>query len=202
MKEHWQKVYMTKEAQRVSWFTPRLERSLEYIGRYAAAPDPVLDVGGGASTLPDDLLAAGFQDISVLDISAEALAVSQKRLGSAAAGICWIAGDVTKAELPAGRYAIWHDRAVFHFLVNRDDRQAYVDRMKRALRPGGTVIMAVFGPQGPKMCSDLPTERYSAEELAAALGAGFVPLESELVWHDTPFDTRQQFLYACFRYSA
>ncbi len=198
---HWQKVYTTRGAQGVSWFTPQLERSLALIRRYASEPSgPIIDVGGGASTLADDLLAAGYTDITVLDIAESALRLSRQRMSAAADRIGWLRGDITNVPLPEGRFALWHDRAVFHFLVDGDDRRRYAQQLAHALHPGGHVVMAVFGPEGPKECSNLPTERYDAAGLNAALGPEFVLRESALETHTTPFATTQQFLYACLQY--
>jgi len=199
-KQHWETVYRAKAPNAVSWYRPHLDTSLALIER--AAPDrntAVLDVGGGASTLVDDLLARGYRDITVLDISAEALHVARERLGEAAGAVTWLATDLLDAPLLPARYDLWHDRAVFHFLTGAEQQVQYVWQLTHALKPGGYVLLATFGPQGPLKCSGLDTVRYDAEGLARVLGDGFTLLDSTLESHATPFGTTQQFLYALFR---
>lgn len=196
--EHWEKVYREKAPDAVSWYRPHLERSIELIER--AAPDrsaAIIDVGGGESTLVDDLLRAGYRDVSVLDISAAAIAFAQRRLGALAAGVGWWAADVTRADLPLRRYDVWHDRAVFHFLTEAGQRDAYVRQVARAVKPGGHVIVATFGPEGPQKCSGLDVVRYDADALHGQFGAEFRLIESQTEIHETPSGTKQQFLY-CF----
>lgn len=198
--QHWETVYETKAADAVSWYRPHLDSSLALIGR--VAPDhraAVLDVGGGASTLVDDLLARGYRDLSILDISAAALGVARKRLGAAANAVNWLASDLLEAPLQQARYDLWHDRAVFHFLTGPDQRASYVRQLAHALKPGGHVVIATFGPDGPMQCSGLDTMRYDAKGLADALGDGFALIDSTIENHATPFDTSQQFLYALFQ---
>jgi len=197
---HWEGVYRSKAADSVSWYRPHLETSLALIER--AAPDKnaaIIDVGGGASTLVDDLLARGYSDISVLDISATALEVARRRLDGKAARVQWLVADVLEKELEPDRYDLWHDRAVFHFLTNDAQRQAYLGQLMRSLKSGGHAVFATFGPQGPQKCSGLDTARYSADELARTLSPGLVPVSAQLETHGTPFGTQQQFLYAVFR---
>ena len=199
---HWQHVYSTRDTNRVSWFTPHLDCSLALIKQYAPhLSDGIIDVGGGASTLVDDLLAAGYQNLSVLDISESALQISRQRLGGAADKVCWLQGDITSIPLPQKKYTVWHDRAVFHFLVQEDEQQGYVKQLAHALQPGGHAVIATFGPDGPTACSDLPTARYDAALLSKTLGDAFLLQESKLEVHTTPFATTQQFLYACFKYT-
>lgn len=198
--QHWETVYRTRAPDAVSWYRPHLDTSLALIER--AAPDrntAVLDVGGGASTLVDDLLARGYRDLSVLDISAAALNVARERLGEAADKATWLAADLLDAPLPQARYDLWHDRAVLHFLTQAEQRTHYLRQLTRALKPGGHAVLATFGPQGPLKCSGLDTVRYDAGELARVLGDGFTLLDSTLEFHATPFGTTQQFLYALFR---
>ena len=198
--QHWETVYRTKAPDAVSWYRPHLDTSLALIER--AAPDrnaAVLDVGGGASTLVDDLLARGYRDLSVLDISAAALNVARERLGEAADKVTWLAADLLDAPLPQARYDLWHDRAVFHFLTEAEQRAHYLRQLARALKPGGHAVLATFGPQGPITGSGLDTVRYDAWELARVLGDGFTLLDSTLELHATPFGTTQPFLYALFR---
>ena len=147
----------------------------------------------------DDLLAAGYRDLSVLDISAEAINVSKKRMGVLALYINWLVDDITKAELPRNHYDVWHDRAVFHFLTNEDDRRAYVERVAYSVKPGGHVIVATFGPHGPTQCGGLDIVSYDADALHAEFGTSFRLLKSRTEVHKTPWGTEQQFLYCLCR---
>ncbi len=199
---HWQNIYSTRNANQVSWYAPQLTHSLRYIQRHASLDDAIIDIGGGASTLPDDLLAAGYRNITVLDIAAPALEQIRHRLGARATQIHWLTGDVTSTPLPAQSYALWHDRAVFHFLIEERTQQRYLEQLSHALRPGGIVVMATFGPEGPTSCSGLPTKRYSAEQLAFVMQKNFSMLENMLVPHATPTGGTQEFLYACLQKKA
>ncbi|HEY0600861.1 class I SAM-dependent methyltransferase [Brevundimonas sp.] len=195
---HWETVYQTRSEDEVSWYRPHLDVSLRLIED--AAPDrgaAVIDVGGGESTLVDDLVARGYGDVTVLDISQAAIDVARARLAATAARAHWITGDITRVELDAARYDVWHDRAVFHFLTEAEDRAAYVRQVARAVRPGGHVIVATFGPEGPEKCSGLDVVRYDAGSLHGEFGAKFRLLDSVTELHETPWGTPQQFLY-CF----
>lgn len=195
---HWEKVYQTKAVDEVSWYRPHLEVSLKLIGD--AAPDhasAIIDVGGGEATLVDDLVGQGYSDVTVLDISSAAIDVAKARLGPSAAQVDWITGDITTVELEAARYDVWHDRAVFHFLTSAEDRAAYVRQVARAVRRGGHVIVATFGPEGPDKCSGLDVVRYDAEHLHGEFGPKFRLLDSVTELHETPWGTPQQFMY-CF----
>jgi len=200
VKTHWERVYTTKAPDQVSWYRPHLETSLALIdraaGRYSAS---IIDVGGGESTLVDDLLARGYEDITVLDVSQTAIEVTKKRLGLAAEQIHWLVADVTKASLEPGVYDVWHDRAVFHFLTAIEHRIAYVRQVARAVRPGGHVIVSTFGPEGPKKCSGLDVTRYDAEALHKEFGVHFRLVESVQEVHQTPLGATQQFLYCYCR---
>jgi len=200
--EHWDRVYSTKATDAVSWFAPHLERSLFLISQYGAGPQTaILDVGGGASTLVDDLLERGHKDVTVLDLSAEAISAARARLGDAADSASWMVADVTTVSLPPGRYDIWHDRAVFHFLTSPEQRQRYVERVLTSVRPGGFVIVATFGPDGPERCSGLPVARYDADGIHAEFGTHFVKLGSDIETHVTPWGADQQFVYCYCRVS-
>ena len=199
-KEHGEKFYTTKQPDNLSWFQPHAEMSMRLIhdtglGRDAA----IIDVGGGASTLVDDLLADGYRSLTVLDLSAAALETSRHRLGTKSESVSWIEADVTQAVFEPYCYDIWHDRAVFHFLTTDEDRRAYVKQVLRALKPGGHVIMATFGTNGPAQCSGLPVMRYAPEELHAEFGEAFTLLAHEEQLHHTPFGTDQQFIYCMCR---
>jgi len=197
-KSHWETVYANKGPQDVSWYTPHLQRSLAYIQRTGLPTTAsIIDVGAGEATLVDDLLGAGYRDVTVMDISSTALQACRDRLGDRAHTVKWMAADVLAASLPIRAYDIWHDRAVFHFLTDKAQRDAYVRQVARALRPGGFAIVGTFGPQGPSECSGLPVNRYDAEGLHGEFGAGFRLVESSLEEHVTPWGVPQQFVY-CF----
>jgi len=197
--DHWQAVNETKSATDVSWYEPVPQRSLELIEATGLPPEASLvDVGGGASTLVGHLLVAGFGDITVLDVARAALEGSKARLGTAGDRVQWIASDVT-AWQPPRRYDLWHDRAVFHFLVDVTLRDRYLDVLKAALAPGGYVVMATFGPQGPSRCSGLDAQRYSADELSEVLGPAYRLVRSQIEEHVTPSGQVQQFLYGLWR---
>lgn len=193
---HWEEVYATRAPDAVSWYQPHATLSLDLIRRIAGrACTRVIDVGGGASTLVDDLLADGQAEVTVLDISGGALRLAQERLGARSARVEWITGDITKVRLPPAAYDIWHDRAVFHFLTEADDRAAYVEQVRRAVRPGGHVIVAAFGPEGPTQCSGLPVVRYGPDQLHAQFGGRFELLDHLSETHRTPAGAIQQFVY-------
>jgi len=197
-REHWEQVYATKSAGQVSWFRPHLETSLTLIECAAPLLDAaIIDVGGGASTLVDDLLARGYTDLTVLDISESALEAAKRRLGESSQIIRWIHADITQADLTQV-YDIWHDRAVFHFLTQPQQKLAYVTKVASALKPGGHAIISTFGPEGPTRCSGLDVMRYDAGTLQAAFGERFRLIESAKELHRTPFGTTQQFLCCHF----
>lgn len=199
-KDHWEQVYTTKPEDGVSWFQVHARQSVELISRTGVAKDAsVIDVGGGASTLVDDLLADGFSRVTVLDLSEAALATSRTRLGERASNVTWLAGDITKFIVPRHAYDVWHDRAVFHFLTTREEREAYVKAVLRAVKPGGHVIVATFAEDGPEKCSGLPVMRYSPDGLHAEFGAPFTLLQQEREEHHTPFGTVQKFIYCLCR---
>ena len=197
---HWEKIYTEKAPDAVSWYRPHLETSLALIEK--AAPDrsaSVIDVGGGESTLVDDLLARGYENINVLDISQTAIEANRKRLPKASERVHWLVADITEVELETFAYNVWHDRAVFHFLTTANDRVAYVRQVARAVKPGGHVIVSTFGPEGPTKCSGLDVVRYDAASLHRQFGLDFRLLGSSKELHQTPFGTVQQFLYCCCR---
>lgn len=197
-KDHWERVYSTKSVESVSWFQSHAALSARLI-RAAGAPcsAAVIDVGGGASTLIADLLALGYEALTVLDISAAALAAARSRLGDEAAKVRWIEADITRVDLPSQAFDVWHDRAVFHFLTSDAERQAYVQAVLHAVKPGGHVIVATFAEDGPTQCSGLPVMRYSAQALHNEFGAPFELLRHEREAHQTPSGAVQQFVY-CF----
>ena len=197
---HWDARYAGSDLDRLSWFEEVPERSLSLIRRAVPPGAAVIDVGGGASRLPDALLAAGFRDLTVLDLSAEALALSKARLGASGDSVDWQVADVTLWQ-PPRRYDLWHDRAVFHFLTGRDDRAAYVARMAEALRPGGTAIVMTFADDGPETCSGLPVQRYAPEGLAGKSRRSppaVPPRRAGRFTHVTPAGGEQRFQYSLF----
>jgi SAM-dependent methyltransferase len=197
---HWEGVYRTRDPGTVSWFQPVPTPSLELIRATGAPPSTaILDVGGGASSLVDHLLAAGYSDVTVLDIAPTALLRTRERLGPAAGRVSWIEADVTRF-VPARRYGLWHDRAVFHFLTDPVDRDRYLGALRAGLAGGGHLILATFGPDGPTRCSGLEVQRYSAPELQEVLGPGFRLEQSLLNQHVTPTGGAQQFLYGWWTY--
>ena len=204
--EHWQAVYRDRDLSALSWFRPHLDSSLEEILDAVRAQNrteesaQILDAGGGASTLVDDLLECGCRGVTVVDLAQSALDAAQLRLGARAAQVRWLCADLLAfPELPM-RLHVWHDRAVFHFLCAAEERLRYLEAVRRTLAPGGHCILAIFGPQGPERCSGLPTMRYSSEELALAMGDGFILLRSRLEMHRTPAGAEQQFVLAHFQY--
>jgi len=199
-KNHWEQVYAAKPADRLGWYRPNLQTSLQWIHDLDLPRSaPIIDVGGGASTLADDLLAAGFESITVLDIAASALQQLRGRLGTRADAVTWICADVTAVELPAYAYLLWHDRAAFHFLTEADDIDRYRDRLLTALQPGGYAIIGTFSPQAPPKCSGLPVRRYDHETLARTLGPEFSLLRHHEELHVTPGGVEQMYLYCAFQ---
>jgi ubiquinone/menaquinone biosynthesis C-methylase UbiE len=193
---HWENVYRSKRADEVSWFQREPTISLDLIRH--AVPDTsarMIDVGGGASTLVDGLLRGGYTHVSVLDLSAEALGQARARLGAEAGRVDWIEADVLVATLPEATFDLWHDRAVFHFLTEAADREAYIGQVRRTLRPGGYALVATFAEDGPAKCSGLPVTRYSAQALHDEFGGAFQLVESVREQHLTPAGARQSFVY-------
>jgi len=201
-KIHWQHIYETKVPTQVSWYQEHAQFSLQFIQKTGIQrTGHIIDVGGGASTLVDDLVTAGFQHITVLDISATALQLARERLGARAVDVNWIEADITRADLPHQAYDVWHDRAVFHFLTQPSDRQRYINTVRHAVRTGGHVILATFAPDGPDRCSGLDVVRYSPESLHGEFGESFELVESSRETHRTPFGTEQKFVYCyCRKY--
>lgn len=198
--QHWETVYSSKATDRVSWFQQHAASSLRLIQACAATDAQIIDVGGGASVLVDNLLDAGFCNLTVLDLAESALATSRARLGARAQSVQWIAADITRAELPAAHYDVWHDRAVFHFLTDPADRARYVEQVLKSVKPGGHVIVAAFGPGGPLQCSGLDVMRYAPDALHAEFGAPFRLLGHETETHLTPAGKEQEFVYCyCVR---
>ncbi|MDQ9172458.1 class I SAM-dependent methyltransferase [Oxalobacteraceae bacterium R-40] len=201
--DHWNRVYRTKQPDEVSWYAPHLERSLNLVMQAAPNKDAyIIDIGGGEATLVDDLVNQGYRHVSVLDISEAALKVAQNRLQDRRSAVNWITGDITNIELPVSTFDVWHDRAVFHFLTDQRQRAAYVEQVKKAVKHGGHVIVATFGPNGPLQCSGLDVVRYDANELHAQFGGAFELVSHEEENHCTPWGAMQQFVYCYCKYAA
>lgn len=199
-RDHWDHVYTTKSDADVSWFEASPEVSLRLLDAAGlSASSRVLDVGGGDSRLVDALLHRGVPDVTALDVSGAALARARARLGDRADTVTWIEADVT-GDWMSAPVDFWHDRAVFHFLVDADDRDRYVAKLRETLRPGGTAVIATFALDGPTKCSGLPVARYSSETLAQTLGDAFVLDEASSHIHTTPWGATQAFQYARLRY--
>jgi ubiquinone/menaquinone biosynthesis C-methylase UbiE len=199
-KTHWEEVYETKDATKVSWFQENPDLSLQLIeGTCVGSLAQFIDVGGGASTLVDNLLDRNYQNVTVLDISASALQVAQERIGSQANVVTWLDADITQIELPYQFYDVWHDRAVFHFLTRASDRQKYVEAVMHSVKAGGHVIVATFDIDGPSRCSGLEIVRYNSDSLHNEFGDKFNLVHSTSESHETPFSTEQKFIYCYFR---
>tara|TARA_R100001244_G_scaffold117260_1_gene87243 strand:- start:12160 stop:12783 length:624 start_codon:yes stop_codon:yes gene_type:complete len=197
-KDHWEQVYSSKAADEVSWFQEHAVLSLKLIRDALMPPTAsIIDVGGGASTLVDDLLAIGYSNVTVLDLSGAALAKAKARLGTRAATVQWLEANIIEAGLGSNVYDVWHDRAVFHFLTSAEERHTYVQAVLRAVKPGGLVIVATFAEDGPSKCSGLPVMRYDATELHAEFGKPFALLGHAKESHHTPGGSAQKFVY-CF----
>jgi SAM-dependent methyltransferase len=197
--EHWQTVHERVGPRGGSWYQEAPRVSIELIRALGIAKDtPIVDVGGGSSSLVDELLQRGFSDISVLDVSAVALQLSQSRLGEASRRVRWFQEDLLEWE-PSRTYGLWHDRALFHFLVEREQRERYRRVLRSTLSPGGLVIMATFAPDGPERCSGLPVAGYGPEGIVEALGESFTCLGSWREGHATPRGATQPFTWVALR---
>jgi hypothetical protein len=195
----WDQVYSAKAENQVSWFQENPEPALSLIR--SATPDrgvPILDMGGGASRLVDSLLAGGYTDLTVLDVSGVALERAKARLGPRAAHASWVAADAARWK-PHRQWRVWHDRAAFHFLTDRAEQDGYIEALKQGTTTGATIIIATFAVSGPERCSGLPVQRYSARALSARLGLDFSIVDERTVPHATPFGTNQDFTFGVFR---
>jgi SAM-dependent methyltransferase len=202
-REHWEQVYSGRPADRLGWYKPRLQTSLDWITDLSLdANAPIIDVGAGASTLADNLLDLGYSAITVLDLAAPALAILKARLGPKASTVTWLCGDITEIELSENAFELWHDRAVFHFLTEAGDRERYRKRLCTALRPGGHVIIGTFALEAPPRCSGLPVQRYDLELLRETLGDEFELRRHRKEMHVTPGGVEQMYLYCEFRLQA
>lgn len=199
-KAHWERIYETKVPTEVSWYQEHAKCSIQYFEHTGIQKsDHIIDVGGGASTLVNDLLEHSFQNITVLDVSGTALHLAQQQLGERAKAVNWMEADITQVELPLDAYDVWHDRAVFHFLTRANERQRYVETVRKSVRKGGHVVVATFAPDGPERCSGLEVVRYSPESLHSEFGEDFEVVDSTRETHHTPFGKEQKFIYCYCR---
>lgn len=200
-KTYWEQIYQNRPAEQASWFQPEPTLSLALIGQCHLAPeDSIIDVGGGASRLVDHLVEAGHRSITVLDIAGPALAQARARLGEKAEQIDWLEADATDFQLPH-QVHLWHDRAVFHFLIQAEDRHRYLANVKRTLLPGGHLIIAAFAPEGPKQCSGLDIVQYDSRKISVELGHAFELQQTRQETHRTPDGAEQLFNYFLFRFT-
>jgi SAM-dependent methyltransferase len=196
---HWEEVYGGKSANEVSWFQPAPEPSLSVLDRFhVQSHSALIDVGGGASNLVDELLKRGCGHLTVLDIAEPALGAARQRIGRDADRVHWLVADVTLWK-PVLTYDVWHDRAVFHFLVRPQERRAYRNAILQGLRPGGLAIIATFALDGPERCSGLPVRRYDARGLAAEFGPKFELADDWHEAHTTPAGAVQRFTWVVLR---
>jgi 2-polyprenyl-3-methyl-5-hydroxy-6-metoxy-1,4-benzoquinol methylase len=199
-KTHWESVYAARAPEEVSWYRPHLDTSLALIDRVEPSHSAsIIDVGGGTSTLVDDLVRRGYANVTVLDLSETALRAAKERVGPASAQIQWLTADICDADLPLDYYDLWHDRAVFHFLTLPEQRASYVARAAASVKRNGHLIVSTFGPDGPTRCSGLDTAHYDATALEGEFGSQFRLADSEIEWHATPSGGKQQFLYCLFK---
>ena len=199
-KTYWEGVYERNPPMSSSWYQHEASRSLDLLVSLGVGPTSnIIDVGGGDSTLVDGVVARRMGRVTVLDLSRTALQRARMRLGSNADPVTWMEGDVLQANLPSHFYDVWHDRAVFHFLTDREDRLRYVAAATSALKPGGAVVIATFALEGPERCSGLQVERYDSEMLAREFGDAFALVSALHDVHRTPSGAEQQFTYAVLR---
>lgn len=197
---HWNQAYSSKSTDRLGWYRSELETPLAWIRQLNLDLDtPIVDVGGGASTLVDDLLCLGYRAVTVLDISQHALAIAQARLGERAAAVTWLETDITSVELSGNNFQLWHDRAVFHFLTLPEQRKSYRHNLQFALRPAGHLIIGTFAPEAPPSCSGLPVQRYTSDSLAAEFGSELRLVQHRYEMHVTPGGVEQMYLYCHFQ---
>jgi ubiquinone/menaquinone biosynthesis C-methylase UbiE len=201
--QHWEKIYTNRSASQVGWYTPHLETSMRWISKLKLAPeDPIIDIGGGASTLVDDLLDLGHRDLTILDLSSKAIHLTKERLGNVSHSITWLHGDVTEIKLPSDYFRLWHDRAVFHFLIESENQRKYRDAILASLKRGGFFIIGAFAPDAPPKCSGLPVQHYTTELLRKSFGKQFKLKHHRNEIHITPSGVKQSYLYCLFQRTA
>ncbi len=198
-KKHWENIYQTKELKDVSWFQPTPETSLDFFKQFnVPSTAKVIDIGGGDSFLVDHLLDLGYQDISVLDISAAAINRAKKRLGDKAKNVKWIISDIATFK-PNEKYDLWHDRAAFHFLTDEQEISNYLETAEQSISARGVLVIGTFSEQGPKKCSGIEIKQYSETSMTERLKKFFEKIKCITVDHKTPFDTIQNFVFCSFR---
>jgi len=198
-RDHWEKIYNGKETADLGWYRAHLETSYRWITELVLPASAIIDVGAGVSTLVDELMGAGYKDLTMLDLSATALEIDRARLGEKADQISWIRGDITQLTLPENRFVMWHDRAVFHFLTDSAGRSNYLKTMSRAIKPAGFALIATFSPEAPGRCSGLSVQCYSAEQLNRELGPSFTLSKERRELHTTPGGVEQMYNYCLFQ---
>lgn len=197
---HWERVYQTKNFDSVSWYTPHLKTSLSIINELKSdKAKSLIDIGGGESTLLDDLILQGHLNLSLIDISTSAVNFLKNRLVEHSDKIKWHTGDITEYSFLGEQFDFWHDRAVFHFLTKAESRQRYKELLSKSIKKGGYVLIATFSADGPLKCSGLTVERYSVTKLSKELGSNFKLVGSKIEEHHTPFNTTQEFVYCWFK---
>ena len=198
-KKHWETIYQTKKLNEVSWFQPTPKTSLDFFtGLNVPKTAKVIDIGGGDSYLVDHLIGLGYQDITVLDISAVAIERAKLRLGDSSNNIKWIVADVTSFE-PTEKYDFWHDRAAFHFLTDEKEISSYLNTAQQTINPSGIMVIGTFSEQGPIKCSGIEVKQYSEASLTNRLKDSFERIKCITVDHKTPFNTTQNFVFCSFR---
>ena len=198
-KRHWENIYQTKELKDVSWFQPTPETSLDFFKQFnVPTTAKVIDIGGGDSFLVDNLLDLGYQDISVLDISAAAIDRAKQRLGDKAKNVKWVVADAATFK-PTEKYDFWHDRAAFHFLTDEQEIANYLQIAQESINPTGVLVIGTFSEQGPKKCSGIEIKQYSETTMTDQLKKFFEKIKCITVDHKTPFDTIQNFVFCSFR---
>ena len=194
-KSHWENVYTTKSHTEVSWFSEHIQSSLGLIEKAGAVKTAaIIDVGGGASTLVDDLLENGYQDLTVIDISGAALKIAKDRLKEKAGKIKWMEDDILESEFGHRQYDLWHDRAVFHFLTTDGERAAYTQKVTEHVKKGGFIVLSVFADNGPLKCSMLEIKRHSGSEIEEFFGSRFLKVSEDRTSHITPAKVEQKFV--------
>jgi SAM-dependent methyltransferase len=198
-KKHWENIYQNKDLQNLSWYEATPATSLEFLRRFnVPVTAKIIDIGGGDSLLADHLLALGYRDITVLDISGTAIDKAKKRLGDKASMVKWIVADAATFQ-PTEVYDFWHDRAAFHFLTSEKEIDAYINTIKQNLKPGGILVIGTFSEDGPKKCSGIEIKQYSEDALSNRLQKFFKKVKCIKVDHKTPFNTIQNFIFCSFR---
>lgn len=199
--DHWEKVYKTKNTDEVSWFLPKPTLSLDLIKKLSVNLDDfIIDIGAGASNLVDELITSNFKNVSIMDISQTALEHTKNRLKDKGSKIEFLVGDITKITLPKNKYNIWHDRAVFHFLTQQEQRNDYIAQLKSSLAKNSNIIIATFSKSGPQKCSGLDVIRYDPKSLSEELGSDFELIEYVHESHETPSGNIQDFVYCNFKF--